>query len=322
MRRPPRRRRLRGRRPRRGRNVQRGKSSSTSLLFLPRQRWTGWSGSEDRAQSGVVHGRADVREKTDRWDAALYRQTAAGCRPGRYLRVPPERSRRAAVEEHSAPEPIASRDPGRGHPRPGSRYNKSDVPRKMSRLPALILAGFACAIALPRPALDAAAPQTSKKTDLPSLSYVCPMVQDAEIVEDQAGKCRKCGMVLVPVRLQSAWSCPHPPGHHRIQSWQVPIDRARSHCRSWRRCSGLARRVPSSIFSSPAPARMEAPACRNSSAGPAEITIPRHGEILAADDNWHHLEGTAMPTRVPRLSTTATSQPISPKGISPSRHHR
>src|SRR5881397_1469183 len=48
----------------------------------------------------------------------------------------------------------------------------------------------------------------SQTEKLPPISYVCPMVQDAEVVEDKPGKCPKCGMELVPVRLASVWTCP------------------------------------------------------------------------------------------------------------------
>src|SRR5436853_4235506 len=43
---------------------------------------------------------------------------------------------------------------------------------------------------------------------LPPLQYVCPMVQDAEVLEDKPGKCPKCGMDLLPVRLDSKYWCP------------------------------------------------------------------------------------------------------------------
>jgi hypothetical protein len=59
--------------------------------------------------------------------------------------------------------------------------------------------------------LTARATQAAKpdqKGQLPALSYVCPMSRDADVVEDKPGKCRKCGMTLAPVRLETAWSCP------------------------------------------------------------------------------------------------------------------
>src|SRR3954469_21297165 len=58
-----------------------------------------------------------------------------------------------------------------------------------------------------------AAPQSSKAAsaakdiELPPLSYVCVMTGDEDVIEDHPGKCRKCGMELVPVRLDSVWTC-------------------------------------------------------------------------------------------------------------------
>ena len=30
---------------------------------------------------------------------------------------------------------------------------------------------------------------------------------DEDVIEDHPGKCRKCGMALVPIRLDSVWTC-------------------------------------------------------------------------------------------------------------------
>src|SRR5271167_4547256 len=48
----------------------------------------------------------------------------------------------------------------------------------------------------------AAAPQADK---LPPISYTCPM--HPEILEDKKGLCPICKMELVPIRLDSVWTC-------------------------------------------------------------------------------------------------------------------
>src|SRR5437879_382503 len=70
--------------------------------------------------------------------------------------------------------------------------------------------------------LRAAAPEPEP---LPRVSYVCPMPQDADVVEDKPGKCRKCGMELKPVRLDVAYSCPRHPAIIEGQPGACPIDR-------------------------------------------------------------------------------------------------
>ena len=47
-------------------------------------------------------------------------------------------------------------------------------------------------------ATQAAKPAQSRgDINLPPISYVCPMAGDEDVIEDHAGKCRKCGMDLV-----------------------------------------------------------------------------------------------------------------------------
>src|SRR4051795_2802294 len=48
---------------------------------------------------------------------------------------------------------------------------------------------------------------TAQNEKLPPLSYVCTMPGDEDVIEDHPGKCRKCGMTLVPIRLDSVWTC-------------------------------------------------------------------------------------------------------------------
>src|SRR5678816_1204415 len=60
-------------------------------------------------------------------------------------------------------------------------------------------------------ASPAAGPQTAKPAPpagtekLPPLSYTCPM--HPEILEDKGGICPICKMDLVPIRLDSVWTC-------------------------------------------------------------------------------------------------------------------
>lgn len=47
--------------------------------------------------------------------------------------------------------------------------------------------------------------------DLPPVSYVCPMSEHVQVLEDVPGKCPICAMALVPVRIDQAWACPNHP---------------------------------------------------------------------------------------------------------------
>src|SRR5712671_6020827 len=61
--------------------------------------------------------------------------------------------------------------------------------------------------------------------ELPPLSYVCPMPADAEVLEDKAGKCPICSMELIPVRIDTAWSCPNHAAVMRDKAGVCPIDK-------------------------------------------------------------------------------------------------
>src|SRR5687768_4022150 len=43
---------------------------------------------------------------------------------------------------------------------------------------------------------------------LPELSYICIMAGDEEVNEAGPGRCRKCGMELVPARIDLRYTCP------------------------------------------------------------------------------------------------------------------
>src|SRR5947207_15641171 len=86
-----------------------------------------------------------------------------------------------------------------------SVYNISSRPMRFRRSAALLFA-FALAVN-PADAAQAAKPAATAAPaeKLPPLSYTCPM--HPEILEDKGGICPICKMDLVPIRLDSVWTC-------------------------------------------------------------------------------------------------------------------
>ena len=135
---------------------------------------------------------------------------------------------------------------------------------------------------------------------IPPLSYVCPMKGDEEVIEDKPGKCRKCGMELKPIRLDTAWTCPVHAAVMRPGPGKCPID-ARELVQVTVAVSWTCRGTDVDAL---APAT-----CADGSAMVKKFTPrphgnhnPQHGGIFfMAPDNWHHLEGALPRAGVFRL---------------------
>jgi hypothetical protein len=139
----------------------------------------------------------------------------------------------------------------------------------------------------------------SQADKLPPISYVCPMVQDAEVIEDKTGKCPKCGMELVPIRLDSVWTCPVHSVIKESKPGQCPIDHRDlvqvTMQLSWT-CPGRPdSNSPGTCPDGTARAKKYSPRAHGNH-------NPQHGgQFFMAPDNWHHLEGTLPRAGVFRL---------------------
>ncbi len=168
------------------------------------------------------------------------------------------------------------------------------------RRAALVIGVLALTLANGPAAARQTPPKPAAPDTLPPLSYVCTMAGDEDVLEDKPGKCRKCGMELVPIRLDSVWTCPIHAAITRDKPGKCPIDGRElvqmTMAVSWA-CPGSDK---SSL--TPGTCANGAPMERRYTPRPHGNHNPQHGgAFFMAPDNWHHLEGAYFAPGVFRL---------------------
>jgi len=145
-------------------------------------------------------------------------------------------------------------------------------------------------------------PQTTKPAtrpsdiELPPISYVCTMPGDEDVIEDHTGVCRKCGMTLVPIRLDSVWTCARQPllmiseKPGKCPTDGTPLVRVTA-ALSW-----TCKDAPNVDVLQPGTCADGSPMLKKYAARAHGNHNPQHGgQFFMAGDAWHHLEGTLRP---------------------------
>ena len=163
----------------------------------------------------------------------------------------------------------------------------------------LLIAGVS---RVPTQAMQTAKPAQSRgDINLPPISYVCPMAGDEDVIEDHGGKCRKCGMELVAIRLDSVWTCATRPllvvssNPGRCPVDGTPLVQVTAAV-SWT-CPGSDKEAIA-----PGTCPDGSPMQKKYAQRAHGNHNPQHGgQFFMAADNWHHLEGTYLPSGLFRV---------------------
>jgi len=164
------------------------------------------------------------------------------------------------------------------------------------------LAAVIVAIALSASSLGGQQAAKPPADTLPPLSYVCTMAGDEDVIEDKPGLCRKCGMELKPIRLDSVWTCAtRPLLVVESKPGKCPVDGTPlvqvTAAVSWT-CADQ----PSLEKLEPGTCANGAPMVKRYAARAHGNHNPQHGgQFFMAPDNWHHVEGAYLSTGVFRL---------------------